>query len=58
MSRFNKILNRQLTRKEFMKVLLASIMAAFGLPALMGILSGKDKSDNELPGYGTQNYGP
>ena len=58
MSRFDNILNRQLTRKEFIKVLLAGIVALFGLPALMGILSGKDKSDNELPGYGMQNYGP
>jgi len=57
MSRLDNILNRQLTRKEFIKVMLAGIVALFGLPAILGILSGNDKTD-ELPGYGMQHYGP
>jgi hypothetical protein len=37
--------------------MLAGIVALFGLPAILGILSGNDKTD-ELPGYGMQHYGP
>lgn len=57
-TRFEEILNREVTRKEFIKLIFAGALALFGLPALLGILSGHDKHDDSLPGYGMHKYGP
>lgn len=57
----NQVLQRELTRKEFLKAIGLGIMALIGLSTLHRILSGQDLSNYHKPksnmGYGSTPYG-
>jgi hypothetical protein len=58
MSRFDNILNRKLTRKDFLMTLGMSIVGLIGISSLLGILSGKGSPTNTSNmTYGSGSYG-
>jgi hypothetical protein len=58
MHKFDEVLNRRLTRKEFLLTLGMSFAWLFGISSIIGILSGKGHSP-KLPqtSYGSGFYG-
>ena len=56
MSRFDEILSRKMTRKEFLATLGMILIGLLGFPTIMGILSGKGSGKTKT-GYGTGAYG-
>jgi len=58
MSKFDEILSRKLTRKEFLMTLGMSFAWLFGISSIIGILSGKSHvSDIVKMNYGSGPYG-
>jgi hypothetical protein len=56
MSKFDNILSRQLTRKEFLLTIGLAIVGIFGISSLLGVLSGSTK-DPKARDYGSNTYG-
>lgn len=59
MHKFEQLLQTEMNRKQFLKAVGASLLAIFGVPALLRILSGPP-STSQLSGaygYGEGNYG-
>ncbi len=56
MSMFDGILDREVTRKEFLATLAVALVSLFGISSLLGILSGKSHQGSR-PGYGQGDYG-
>jgi hypothetical protein len=55
MTKFNEILDRSMTRKEFLKTLGLGALAFTGISSVLGILSGH--SAKTSAGYGSGSYG-
>ncbi len=55
MVKLDHILDRKMTRKEFLGTIGLGVVALFGLSSLMGILSGSEKTP-QATGYGTNLY--
>jgi hypothetical protein len=58
---FDKILQKEMTRKQFILSLFSVLGAIVGIPTILGILTkgtSSSHSDDNLPGYGRQSYGP
>jgi hypothetical protein len=60
MSKFDEILQKEMTRKQFILSLLSVFGAIIGIPTILGILTKGTSAHNgsNLAGYGHQNYGP
>ncbi len=59
MSRLDKLLQKEMTRQQFVLTVLASFASLFGISALLGMLTNEElPKSSEEPGYGVQNYGP
>jgi hypothetical protein len=59
MSKINQLMERQMTRKQFLVTLGMGIVGLFGFSSLMGIFSQNNPNpDNKLVDYGMRNYGP
>ncbi len=59
MTPLQKLLQKPMTRKQFLLTMLGGLTSVFGLTSLLGLLAKETKATNsELPGYGKQNYGP
>jgi hypothetical protein len=59
-SKIDQILQKEMTRKQFILSIFTVLGALIGIPTILGILT-KGTSTNtgsNLPGYGRQNYGP
>ncbi|HUD05335.1 MAG TPA: hypothetical protein VMR18_00225 [Candidatus Saccharimonadales bacterium] len=57
MSKFDELLNKDVTRKEFLTTVTIAVTSLFGLSTIMGVLTKNHPSEDEGPGYGSQNYG-
>jgi hypothetical protein len=56
--RLNEIMSKEMTRKQFIGVLGAAILAVFGITSILDILSGNSKVEPVSKyGYGTGPYG-
>jgi len=58
MKRFEMLLQRELTRKEFLVALFGIVLTLVSLPSLLGMFSKSSTTQTSLPGYGERNYGP
>jgi hypothetical protein len=57
-SRLDEILQRKITRKQFLLSVFALFGAVIGLPSILGILTKGAHTHNENnTGYGRQHYG-
>jgi hypothetical protein len=59
-SKIDEILQKEMTRKQFILSIMSVLGAIIGIPTILGILSKGTTSHNnsKLPGYGRQSYGP
>lgn len=56
MSRLNQLLNKEVTRKQFLATLGIGVISLFGLSSIMGLLSEGDYKRIDH-GYGDGTYG-
>jgi hypothetical protein len=54
----DKILQQQMTRKQFLGTLLVAVGGLFGFATFFGALSKGSSSGSGNPGYGKRHYGP
>ncbi|MEJ0072548.1 MAG: hypothetical protein WDN27_00405 [Candidatus Saccharibacteria bacterium] len=59
MAKIEKLLEKEMTRKQFLLALLSGVVGFAGISAFLGAFTrGIDSSPSELPGYGMRGYGP
>lgn len=59
MKQLNTLLQKEVSRKQFVVSLMAAVFGLTGLPGLLGLFSKNiQESDTKRPGYGKQGYGP
>jgi hypothetical protein len=58
MKRFEELLERELTRKEFLIALFGITISLVSVPAIIGMFSKSSSSQPGQPGYGERSYGP
>jgi hypothetical protein len=59
-SKFDQILQKEMTRKQFILSIFSVLSAIIGIPTILGILTKGTSAhtSNNLPGYGRSNFGP
>lgn len=58
MSKLEQILAQEVTRKQFLGMLGLSMLALFGVTAILGIFSRPELTQIKLRDYGLGDYGP
>ncbi|MBW4062070.1 hypothetical protein HJC99_05860 [Candidatus Saccharibacteria bacterium] len=58
MRKLDRLLAREMDRREFLVTVGLGIVSLFGLSALMGILSRNEPENGSLADYGMRDYGP
>ena len=58
MIKLEKILQKEMTRKQFMLAALSGLAGAMGISTFLGAFTKDTDTKSKNPGYGTQRYGP
>lgn len=60
MKRLDNLLQKEVTRKQFVSLLIGAVFGLTGLPSIIGLFSKnlQEVDKNNLPEYGEQRYGP
>jgi hypothetical protein len=57
MRKIDRILQQEVTRKEFLTTIVLAFVGLFGFSSIVGLFT-KDENNNKIPEYGMGNYGP
>jgi len=57
MSKLHHLMQREMTRKQFLMTMLGALVSLFGISSVIGALT-PESPDNDAPAYGMRNYGP
>ncbi len=57
MSKLDNLMQREMTRKQFLMTMFGALISLFGISSVMGALT-PDSSDHKPADYGMRNYGP
>jgi len=58
MSKFEHLLKKEMTRKQFLATLGVMFLSIFGFSTIMGMLTEDSSSHKKEVGYGLNDYGP
>jgi hypothetical protein len=58
MTQLDKLMAREMTRKQFLLTLLGGMVSLVGFSSLFGMLTRSKPSAPEAVNYGRRNYGP
>jgi hypothetical protein len=57
-SKIDQLLQKEMTRKQFLLFIGSSLAGLFGLSTILGLFTKGNSTQNIDPGYGERNYGP
>ncbi|HUD81219.1 MAG TPA: hypothetical protein VMR08_01135 [Patescibacteria group bacterium] len=57
MAKLDELLQKNVTRRQFLTTMALAVTSLFGFSTIIGMLTKSSSSSNEARGYGDQSYG-